>query len=224
MKLTPILVFICLTFSAFGQNFGDTNKYKISLPSFWKGSNTLLQKFDTTLAKHWSVLTNKKICTKSCKPYYLVTLEISEPKFGEQFISDYVNGGNYEKYNDNLPVSFNAKLILKNRKGEYIAAIPLVDSTKEYLITKPFTSMSKLSASGIREYVAPPNVGTDAEKRDEAQRRGSEQYAAMRSNNPESLEPPTVKKETDSQKQAKRKEDYLNDLYTIIDLELKKIK
>jgi hypothetical protein len=224
MKFIYILVFTFLTSIASAQNFGDTNKYKISLPSFWRGSTALLQKFDTALAKHWSVLEGKKICTKSCKPFYIVTLEVSEPKFGDEFISDYVTGGNYEKYNNNLPVHFNARLLLKNRNGEYIAEIPLVDSTKLFLISKPVTSISKLSASRIPEYVVSPNIGTDAEKRDESERRRSEQYAAMRSNNPESLEPPTVKKETDSQKQAKRKEDYLNDLYTIIDQELKKIK
>jgi hypothetical protein len=176
-KLILSILLYIIGVNAFSQiNFVDTNKYKVMLPSFWKKDKGLLKLFDTTLYKTWYELQNKRICTKSCDPFFLVILVISKPEYLDPYVSfnerpeidqvsDYKGTGNNAHFII-IPYKFSAKLVLKNQEGKILSEKIIVDTTevfKKFQYERVTSKSTKYPVS-----IDPPYTGSDPGKREES--------------------------------------------------------
>ncbi len=189
-KIFMIVLSVAVSTTSYTQkNPADTNKYKLILPQFWNNNKNTMALIDTTLPKIWQQLTNMRICTKDCNPYYIVTMEVSQPVYldpymsfderpqvNESFIQNSV--ANINGYYIVIPYKFSAKLSLRTKTGELVAERILVDTTE---IFKRFQAAS-LTSNSVREPVTiePSYTGSDPAQRETSRNNQQMQMSAAR--------------------------------------------
>lgn len=120
------LLFSIATQFSYAQ--ADTNKYRINLPGYWKPGNKAWRILNDKLPLVCEELKNKDLCGDNCNAMYSVDFELTEPEVFDYYAEKY--GGNM--YEIVALYYFQCNLYVKNRKGEVVTRIILVDSNEVY--------------------------------------------------------------------------------------------
>ena len=133
-----ILPFLFLLFatSIYGKDPNlprDTNKYRINLPDHWKPGNKVWQILNDKLPLVCTELKDKDLCGDNCKPIYTVDFEMTDPTVLDYYPKRIANN----KYEIITLYSFQSNLYIRNRKGEIVTRIIIVDTNEVFNVKHP---------------------------------------------------------------------------------------
>ena len=123
-NFTLFLLFIFATQFCSAQS--DTNKYRLNLPGYWKPGNKAWRILDDKLPLVCDELKNKDLCGDNCNAMYVVDFDVTEPEILDYYAEK--RGGSM--YHIITLYYFQSNLYVRNRKGEIVTRIILVDTNE----------------------------------------------------------------------------------------------
>lgn len=121
----------------------DTGKYRINLPAHFKPGNKAWRILDEKLPLVCDELKGKELCGDDCNPRYSVDFSMSPPVI----LDYYAQRATGTSYDIITLYTFECSLLLKNKAGETITRIILVDTNEVFKIS---------SKASIAEFLVPP--------------------------------------------------------------------
>ena len=157
LKLHLSILFFCflllgsLLSSAQTSSFpkGDTNKYRINLPSYWKPGNKVWRILDDKLPTVCTELTNKDLCGDDCMAMYTVDFSMSEPMVIDHY-SQRISGNVHEIV---TVYTFECSLLLRDRAGKLHTRIILADTNEVFNLKNRVTLKDYLPAAPDKLYL-----------------------------------------------------------------------